>query len=127
MKPPSPPFAGVAAVLLLIVGIQFWLLFGGGNYGRHHAVWWIAIAVIAGIIPPIRRIIDRAWESVSGIIFQKRVLIACAIAVIVAPLLYWMERSQGISLRLYFHDDFSYWLQMHMLARGRLWEPALPL
>jgi hypothetical protein len=112
--------------LLLLLGVQSWLLLGHGDYGHRHEFRWIAVALFAGLIPPIRRGLNRAWERIARPGDRTRLIVAGLIALLSAIFIYISEREQGIAIHPYFHDEFSYMLQMQMLARGRLWMPAHP-
>src|SRR5580700_327325 len=47
--------------VLLVFGVQCWLVFGGGDYGRQHQPLMILAAVVAGLIAPVSRAFDRLW------------------------------------------------------------------
>jgi hypothetical protein len=58
---------------------------------------------------------------------RKRLCVAVAIAILSSFFLYWTQRYEKTPFHLKFQDEFSYLIQMRMLARGRLWMPAIPL
>ena len=49
--------------VLLIFGVQCWLVFGGGDYGRQYKPLMILAAVVAGLIGPVNRAFDRLWNA----------------------------------------------------------------
>ncbi len=113
--------------VLLIFGVQCWLVFGGGDYGRQHQPLVILAAVVAGLIGPINRAFDRLWNAVARPAPIVRRWIALAICAGSSLFLYWTARCQNIVIKPLFEDEFSYLIQMRMLAQGRFWMPAIPL
>ena len=61
-RPARPPVIGV---LLLVMGVQTWLVLGHDDYGHRHEVRWLIVAVVAGLIPPARRGFNRLWGAVA--------------------------------------------------------------
>jgi Dolichyl-phosphate-mannose-protein mannosyltransferase len=113
--------------VLLIFGLQCWLVLGGGDYGRQYKPLMILAAVVAGLIEPISRAFDRLWNAAARPTPKRRRWIALAIGVSSSLFLYWAARWQHIILKPQFEDEFSYLIQMRMLAHGRFWMPAIPL
>jgi hypothetical protein len=112
--------------ILLIFGLECWLVLGGGNYGRLHRLLFVIAAIVAGLIPPIRRAIQFLWNA-ANTTPRKRIWIALLIAIISSLFIVWTERYHHIPLKPQFQDEFSYLIQMRMLARGHFWMPAIPL
>jgi hypothetical protein len=113
--------------VLLIFGVQCWLVFGGGDYGRQYKPLMILAAVVVGLIGPVNRAFDRLWNVAARPTPKVRRWTALAIGVGSSLFLYWAARCQHIALKPLFEDEFSYLVQMRMLAHGRFWMPAIPL
>ncbi len=113
--------------VLLIFGIQCWLVVGQGNYGHQHQTLLILAAIICGLIPPIRNAFNWLWKAVEHPSPRTRCWIALAIGISSGFFLYWTQRFEKTPFHPKFHDEFSYLIQMRMLAKGHLWMPAIPL
>jgi hypothetical protein len=127
--------AGLRAVLFaLLLGLGIWisyLLFGGPN--------WAVITF--GILGPVRFSLlvilcgAVAWLPATGhLLDQLRVLssrgrVWCSVgAGLVSTAYLWLTAlAEHRQFFPYIHDEFSYLIQAHQLARGRLWMPAHPL
>jgi hypothetical protein len=113
--------------VLLIFGVQCWLVLGGGDYGRQYKPLMILAAIAAGLIGPISRAFNRFWNAAARPTPKTRRLTALAIAATSSLFLYWAARCQHVTPKPQFEDEFSYLIQMRMLAHGRFWMPAIPL
>lgn len=122
----SPRLARFVAALMPVLAIECWLNLGHGDYGRMHQTLLLLGALIAGLIPPVRRGFQRLWERIAHPSMASRLLTAAVIAISTAPFLYWCMRYEQIPIHPKVHDEFSYLIQARMLARGRLCMPALP-
>lgn len=123
----SPWKIRIPAALLGGFGLELWLFLGKGDYGHRYEFRILAVAILAGLIPPVRRGFNWLWETASRPPLWGRYIIASVISILSMPLLVHMEVIQRFHLRLHFHDEYSYWLQTHILAHGRLWMPTHPL
>jgi Dolichyl-phosphate-mannose-protein mannosyltransferase len=136
-QPPAPQFVTPAWLshrtavwltpIFLFLGIECWLVVGKGNYGHQNKPLMILAAIICGLIPPIRRAFNWLWQSVENPSPRARTFIAILIAIASALFLYWTQRFEKTPFQPKFHDEFSYLIQMRMLATGHLWMPPLPL
>jgi hypothetical protein len=125
----------VVVGLLLVVGVQAWLLFGGGYWGRNvQLVLLLAalgvalgVALIAALVPGFGRAFLSAYDRVRH---PSRVTLAVASILIAAgasTYLYCDARYQKRTFTPKYHDEFSYIIQTRMVAEGRLWTPSPPL
>ena len=119
----TPIMHKTAVVLLLVVGVQLWLLIGRGQYGSapRPAIFFAIIAVTS--LPPVYRRISRGLDRIRDVTPRRRMLIGVAIFVIATPLLYSTAVYQHRELFPKMHDEYMHLLQMQLLARGRLWMP----
>src|SRR5208337_2348586 len=92
--------------LLFALGIECWLTLGGGNYGHRHQPLLLLIALVLGMVPPVNRLFNRAWNAVANPSQAQRLIIAFSLAVISAIFLYATERHQGIAITPTYHDEF---------------------
>jgi hypothetical protein len=114
--------------VLLVFGVELWLTLGEGDYGHQIYKPLVILAIAAaGLIGPIHRGFERVWVSLERPGSRTRGWIALGIAIAASVFLLWTERFQQIAFAPKFHDEFSYLIQVRMLAKGRFWMPALPL
>ncbi len=119
-----PPRAVVMA--LLLAGVGGWIVLFGGNWNVFLTAgpWgWRALAAVAAAAGGLGILLRRTrfqspkiagWTSVAaGAIAAVYLLITAA--------------GQHRLFVPYLHDEFSYLIQAHQLAQGRLWMPAHPL
>jgi len=111
----------------LFLGVECWLVLGKGIYGNQHQPLLILAAIICGFIPPIRNAFNYMWKAVERPSPRTQLCVAIAIGIGSSLYLYWTQLFEKTPLHPNFHDEFSYLIQMRMLARGRLWMPAIPL
>ena len=64
--PSSDRGAKVIAALLLLLGIQFWLIAGDGEWGGRVTLWMICATLILALIPPLRQAISLNTAAGSG-------------------------------------------------------------
>jgi hypothetical protein len=110
----------------LFLGVESWLLIGKGNYGHQHQTLLILAAIICGFIPPIHDAFNYLWKAAEHPSPRSRLYIAIAIGIASSLFLYWTQRFEQTPFHPKFHDEFSYLIQMRMLATGHLWLPAIP-
>jgi hypothetical protein len=121
----SPRVSKWLTLGLLVFGVECWLVLGKGNYGHQHQPLLILAAVICGLVPPIREAFNWLWKAVERPSPRARLCVALAIWIGASLFLYWTQRYEKTPFRPKFHDEFSYLIQMRMLAHGRLWMPAI--
>src|SRR5665213_3381019 len=117
-----------AAVLTLAaLGLLAWLAIGPGR--GIGAVRWVLIAVAAAsaCIPAIANAIGRALDRIRQPSRKAMNRAAIVIALIAAGYFVLTAFNQDRDLFPKTHDDCGYAIGMQMLARGRVWIPALAL
>ena len=146
----SPHTARRLTPLFLLFGVGCWLVFGEGNYGHLDNVkpilsaitakhWLTAFdlylqfkplvilsAIILGLIPFINRGFDRAWRAIAHPSPAARRWIALIIWIASSLFCFRTQKIEKTPFKPKFQDEFSYLIQMRMLAHGRLWMPPLP-
>ncbi|MGD0463359.1 MAG: glycosyltransferase family 39 protein [Tepidisphaeraceae bacterium] len=122
----SPRTAAWLTPVFLFVGVECWLVVGKGNYGHQHQPLLILAAVVCGFLPPIRQAFNWLWKALERPSPRTRLCLAIAIGLGSSLFLYWTQRFEKTPFHPKFHDEFSYLIQMRMLAHGRLWMPAIP-
>ncbi|MDP9174742.1 MAG: hypothetical protein M3O30_12865 [Planctomycetota bacterium] len=122
----SPRASKIIAWLLMIAGVQSWLLLGHGDYGHRDELRWVLAAAVLALIPPVRRGVNLWWEFSRAPSPRARLFIFIAITVATPLFIHASERYQKIAIHPYFHDESSYLIQMQMLARGHLWMASHP-
>ncbi|MGD0389795.1 MAG: hypothetical protein ABSC42_12670 [Tepidisphaeraceae bacterium] len=122
----TPRVARWLTLPLLLLGVECWLVLGGGNYGHQDKPLIILAAIAAGLIRPINWAFDGLWNAAARPSPRMRRCIALAIWIGSSLFLYSTQRYEKIPIHPKFHDEFSYLIQMRMLASGRLWMPAIP-
>lgn len=113
--------------VLLIVGIQCWLILGHGHYGTRLQRWLLVAALAGAIVPPIRKQIIGSLDRLRFPSLRTRWLTAIGMGLLGAcyfPLTAW---NQGRDFVPIWQDAQSYAIQVQMLAHGRLWMPQHPL
>jgi hypothetical protein len=117
----------VLAILLLIVGVQFWLLIGHGMWGRDYSKWLTVGVFAVCLIPQLRGLLSRAIDATRNPSPTTRRLIAIVIAIGATVYFVLTAREQGIEFVPRIHDESSYLIQTRMILHGRLWESQHPL
>ena len=125
-----------AVIVLLLVGVAAWFaIFGGFNsafitLGSLGPVWLLIftlIVIAVAWIPPISAPIHRLIQRLSHPSAVARVISSIAVAAGTSLYLYLTAVAEHRQLFPYIHDEFSYLIQAHQLARDRLWMPGHPL
>ncbi|HEX4793541.1 MAG TPA: glycosyltransferase family 39 protein [Humisphaera sp.] len=113
--------------LLLLCGIGVWCAIGPGH-GLGRTRWiLILIATVIAMLPPLSGAIDRALERIRHPSSQARAKAAILIGLAAAGYFILTAFNQNRDLFPKAHDDCSYAIGMQIMARGRLWMPALPI
>ncbi|HEV7298892.1 MAG TPA: glycosyltransferase family 39 protein [Tepidisphaeraceae bacterium] len=113
----------VAVPLLLVLGVQMWLVVGHGLWGRNFQLWMLVGVCVAAAIPPLRQSVLRAVDAIDTIAAPRRRWVTVGVIVASGAYLAFTALTQGRVLKPVFADDFSYILQTRMLAGGRFWMP----
>ena len=122
----SATVRNVALALLLIVGVQLWLILGHGQPGNLPPLWAWAVILIATLVPPVNRRVAAALDHIAHPSPRTRLIVTVIIATIAGVYLYFTAVRQHRDLFLKIHDEQSYAIQARMLAAGRLWMTAHP-
>jgi hypothetical protein len=122
----TPVIHKTAVVLLLVVGVQLWLLLGRGQYGSAPRPLIFFGVLAAASLPPVYRRVARSLDRMRHLTPRRRALVALGVFFIATPLLYSTAAWQQRELFPKMHDEHMHLLQAQMLARGRLWLPAHP-
>jgi hypothetical protein len=112
-----------AVVLLLVVGVQLWLLVGRGQYGAAPPLTIFLAGVVIASLPPVYRRVSAWLDRARDVTPRTRMLVALGVFLLATPLLYWTAVYQQRELFPKMHDEYMHLLQVQMLARGRLWMP----
>jgi hypothetical protein len=121
-------------VTLLVVGVAAWAWVerqAAGELGQPAlgVGWWalLAAAVATGLLPPVRRVVAGLLDRIRNPSPRTAERTALVIGLASAGYFIFTAVHQGRDLFPKTHDEGSYAIQMHMLARGRLWMPPHPL
>jgi hypothetical protein len=123
----NPRLARWLVPILLLFGIECWLVLGAGDYGPPRKSRILLACLIAGLIPPINRAFNRLYIAIASPSPRTRRLICLAIWIASTFFLYWSQVYEKIPLHPKWEDEFSYLIQMRMLAHGHFWLPPIPL
>ncbi|HEY7087774.1 MAG TPA: glycosyltransferase family 39 protein, partial [Tepidisphaeraceae bacterium] len=115
------------AGLLVIVGIQCWLIFGRSDYGRNIQLKLLLATLILGLIPPVNRLFGAFLDRIRRPSPQAMWITAVTIAILSALYFPFTGWYQGRNFMPKWQDELSYMIQFQMLSHGRLWMPQHPL
>lgn len=118
----TPTVRKILIPLLLIVGLQLWLLFNTTLHANQVYVMLAALA-LAGI-PVVHRFTFRMIQRIRRVTPRTRAITAVAVFVIAAGYITFTAHRQGRALYPKYHDNQSYAIQAQIIASGRLWLPA---
>ncbi|MGA2230694.1 MAG: glycosyltransferase family 39 protein [Tepidisphaeraceae bacterium] len=120
-------FRLIALPLLAIVGIQGWLLALNGFWGPNAHLTLLAVALVASLIPPLRRIVWKSLHRLRRPTPWQRAITGLVVTLLAGAALAHYAVTCGRVLFPTVPDEFQFLLQTRMLASGRLWMPAHPL
>lgn len=125
-----------SVIALLTAGVAAWYVIFGGFHRELITLgplgpWWLLVFLLvvmaAAWIPPVAAPIYRLLQRLSRPSPGGRVIGAVVVSVLSAVYLYFTAASQHRQFFPYIHDEFSYLIQAHQLAKHRLWMPGHPL
>lgn len=120
----------IVSILLLILGVQLWLILGRSNWGTQRQLHFMGMALLIGLIialiPPLARRAKLLHDRLRHPSARTICLTALAIFLLCAAYLYFTAARQQRTFGFTSHDEYSYAIQAQMLARGRLWMPPHP-
>ncbi len=116
----------IATVLLVVVGVQLWLIIGRGQYGSSPSILKYLPIALAAAIPWVNQRVMRALEWVREPTVRQRGATAMIIAILATVYLIFAAFQQKRDLIPKWHDEQYHLLQMRMMAQGRLWMPQHP-
>src|SRR5215207_7689219 len=122
----SPTARKIAAALLLLLGVQLWLIVGRSQWGNLPGPIAWAIVLVVSLVPPINRRIVKLIDRVAQPAPRTRLIVSLAIAIVVGGYLYFTAVRQGRDFFPKILDESSYAIQARMIAAGRLWTAAHP-
>jgi len=127
VAPTASPRFQLFVVLLLLCGIIARLAIGPDRaFGRLR--WALVILVVVfAMLPPLDDMIARALDRIRHPSAPARAKAAFLIGLTAAGYFILTAFNQDRDLFPKAHDDSSYAIGMQIMARGRLWMPALPL
>src|SRR4051812_47604773 len=117
----------ILAALLLVLGLQLWLVVGHSQWGINLQLKLIALVLVLSPIPWVHRPIGRLLDRVRNPSPRARTIAAFIVAIAAGLYLFYTGHWQGRLLVPHTHDERMYLLQARMLARGRLWMPPHPV
>jgi hypothetical protein len=124
---PQPAGRPIGVAVLLALGIGVWIATGGGR-GIGGVRWAIILCSAAmAFFPAVASGIESLLTKIRHPSSRAAGLASVVIAAVAAGYFILTAVLQDRDLFPKTHDDCSYLIQMQMLARGRLWMPALPL
>jgi hypothetical protein len=126
----------VWVILLFLLGLICWpIVFSGFHseflgLGSLGPIWlgvYILACAAAAWMPPVAGPIDRLLNRFRVLSPRARVLCSVMLGILATVYLWITAATQHRQFFPYIHDEFSYLIQAHQLAVGRLWMPAHPL
>jgi hypothetical protein len=123
----SPPMRAAILILLAVVGIEFWLIVGGGIWGQTRQLWTGLFALVAaGAILLVRPARNRALSLIERVRHPSplvRRTVALMITLAAGAYLYLTAKHQGRDLTPALFDEYSYLIGAKIIAAGHLWMP----
>ena len=118
----SPAARTILTTLLLIVGVQAWLLIQTTLHQPQMYAFLAALVIAA--IPPVHRFVFRVIQRLRHVSPRTRAITTAAVFVASLGYLIFTALHQGRNLFPKYHDNQSYAIQAQIIASGRLWLPA---
>ena len=115
---------------MLSFGVLIWVALYWSDYRRPIGMARWGVIVLAGLIalvPAVSRKINKVLDRIGHPSARTKRIAAIVIALAAAGYFILTAVEQDRDLFPKTHDDNSYFLQMQMLAHGRLWMPPHPL
>src|SRR5215211_5617823 len=100
--------------LLLIVGVQAWLLFagrGGAYWGRNIQLMTLLIYAGVALVPPVNRSVFTVLSWIRRPSPRALALMTIGVAIVAGLYLYFDAIYQKRSFQPKYHDEFSYIIQ----------------
>jgi hypothetical protein len=127
METTTSPTRKWIVALLLVLGLQFWLIGAYGYWGRNFQVGiLVGVFALAGV-GPLRRKVFVGIERLRRPTPMMRAWTGLGVGLAAAGLIYWTAIYDGRSFGPHVHDEFVYQIAARQLAAGRLWMPWHPL
>ena len=112
------PLRQILTPLLLIFGVQLWLLIGGIDYGIWMQRRFLIVAAVLSMLPPLYRPFTQLLDRLRQPSCRAAMWTAVAIALLSALYLPFTAWYQGRSFAPKWQDEMSYLIQIRMLAQG---------
>jgi hypothetical protein len=123
----SPPMRAAILILLGVVGIEFWLIVGGGIWGQTRQLWsGLLVLIGAGatlLVRPARAGALTTIERIRHPSAGARGTIALIITLAAGAYLYFTAKHQGRDFAPALFDEYSYLIGAKIIAAGHLWMP----
>lgn len=118
----SPAVRAVCGVLMLVLGVQAWLI-GSTYYGSVRQRETLLVTFVLVCIPPINRVVRHALAAIDAAVPRRPWTWAFACTIVAIVYFYVTARMQGRPFVPRIHDEWQFLLQARFLANGRLWMP----
>ncbi|MEA2734959.1 MAG: hypothetical protein QOE14_1410 [Humisphaera sp.] len=122
----SPTLRRISTLLLLVVGVEIWLVIGRGQYGSSPPLHVMIPLIAVASLPPVYRRVANWLERLRHPSPRARMITALAVFAAATTFLIWTGFYQDRNLFPRVHDEQMHGLQVQMLSRGRLWMPQHP-
>ncbi len=91
----DPRAAQAIVWILLVGGVQIWLLISG-DYGNHHQIGLLLGAIFVSFLPPARRGAEKLWTAIARPSPRTKWATALLLAVGCSFYLFWTERGEEV-------------------------------
>ncbi len=117
----------VLTPLLIVLGIQLWLLVGAGDFGLSFQRKLLIAAAAASLLPPVNKRFLAFLDRIRHPTPRQLIIAALAISLVSACYFPFTAWYQHRTFAPKWQDEMSYLIQVRMLAQGRLWMPRHPV